>query len=97
MQELVTYLNAFKHSDLSESTKHPHRKVLQMLLESIAQDVNAKIKVIHEPKRLEDYGAPNFKITQLDMIIGYVENKKIGEKLDAILKPEPMKIIKLFI
>ena len=46
------------------------------------------IDVQHEPKRVADKGAPDFKITKSGLILGYVENKAIGENLDKVLKSD---------
>lgn len=46
------------------------------------------IKVQHEPKRVADKGAPDFKVSKGGLILGYVGNKKIGEPLDKVLKSE---------
>ena len=49
------------------------------------------MKVLHEPKRDGKLGSPDFKIIQTESIIGYVENKKIEESLDKILKSDQLK------
>jgi hypothetical protein len=33
-------------------------------------------------------GAPDFKVTKSGLILGYVENKPIGENLDRVLKSD---------
>ena len=33
-------------------------------------------------------GAPDFKVTNRGLILGYVENKAIGENLNKVLKSE---------
>jgi len=88
MQDFLQYIGALTKSDRTQITGHTHRKDLQILLESIAREMNLKIRIIHEPKRLDEYGAPDFKITQFELIIGYVENKKLGDKLDETLKSD---------
>ena len=47
-----------------------------------------RVAVQHEPKRVADKGAPDFKITKRGLILGYVENKAIGENLDKVLKSD---------
>jgi predicted helicase len=91
MEIFNIYLKALKKFSLSEITEHTHRKELQELLETIAKDSNKKIKIQHEPKRTVKLGAPDFKITLNESIIGYVENKKIEENLDETLKSDQIK------
>ncbi|MCS6820423.1 MAG: N-6 DNA methylase, partial [Microscillaceae bacterium] len=91
MQEFVKYYDTLKSQDLSEITEHTLRPVLNELLTSIAKELNPNIKIIHEPKREGKFGAPDFKVFEADNIIGYVENKKIDESLDKVLKSEQIK------
>ena len=74
MQAFTTYFQAIQKADKSEITEHSLRPDLQQLLKAIITDTNPKITVLHEPKRLVDYGAPDFKLTLSDAILGYVEN-----------------------
>ena len=82
------YLKSLKTSRISEITESTYRNKLQDLLESVAKEINPKIKIIHEPKREGRFGSPDYKVTIADNIIGYVENKTIGEDLDRVLKSE---------
>lgn len=88
MTVFETYFKALQAHRVDEITEHSHRSNLQKLLESFA---NLKVKVLHEPKREGKFGSPDFKITQVESIIGYVENKKIEENLDKILKTDQIK------
>ena len=63
------YFNALKSLEPSEITEHTHRGELQKLLAEIAKDTNKRIKILHEPKRMEDYGAPDFKIYNVESIV----------------------------
>jgi hypothetical protein len=47
--------------------------------------------VQHEPGKQGDKGAPDFRVSKAGQIIGYVENKRIGEKLSSVLKSEQIK------
>lgn len=91
MEMFDTYLRELKKHSLSDITEHSHRPVLQGLLESIAKDKNKKIKILHEPKRHAELGSPDFKISINESIIGYIENKKIDEDLDKVLKSDQLK------
>lgn len=55
------------------ATEHSYRAALQSLLSSISDDVTA----LNEPKR-EKCGAPDFIVSQGDIIIGHVEAKDIS-------------------
>ena len=84
---LAAYFNALKEADVSETTEHTLRGALENLLNAIAADENPNIKVIHEPKQDQTgLGAPDFKIKLHEAIVGYLENKKIGDNLDAVLQ-----------
>ena len=84
---LAAYFNALKAVDVSETTEHTLRGALENLLNAIAAHENPNIKVIHEPKQDKTgLGTPDFKIKLNEAILGYLENKKIGENLDAVLK-----------
>ncbi len=82
------YLIALRESPVEEKTEHTDRAALQSLLRAVAESSTAAVAVQHEPKRVADKGAPDFKITKGGMILGYVENKPIGENLDRVLKSD---------
>lgn len=87
-----TYLKALRETPLEEHTEHTGRAALEALLNAFAkEDLKAGISVQHEPKREQDRGAPDFKIKQKGMILGYAEVKTIGENLDKILKTPQIK------
>ncbi len=82
------YLLALRKTPVDEKTEHTDRAALQTLLQAIAETSESGIIVQHEPKRAADKGAPDFKITKRGLILGYVENKAIGENLSKVLKSE---------
>jgi N-6 DNA Methylase len=82
------YLLALRKTALEEKTEHTDRLALETLLQALADETQKGIKVQHEPKRVANKGAPDFKITKSGLILGYVENKAIGEPLDKVLKSE---------
>jgi len=53
-----------------------------------AEDAGPGIRIIHEAKKVPGSGAPNFKVMKAAMILGYVENKTVGEILDQVLKSD---------
>ncbi len=85
------YTNSLQSAPLDEITEHTHRSVLENLLNEAAQEVSQDIKVLHEPKRTGEFGSPDFKVYNARGIIGYVENKKIGENLDETRKSDQIK------
>jgi hypothetical protein len=46
--------------------------------------VKPSILVQHEPKRAAGKGAPDFKVSDGGLILGYVENKTIGDTRSKI-------------
>ncbi len=82
------YLLALRKTPVDDKTEHTDRAALESLLQAVA-DANALgVGVHHEPKRVADKGAPDFKVTKGGLILGYVENKAIGENLDKVLKSD---------
>ena len=91
MEYFTSYFNALRAANLAEMTEHSLRPELKSLLSAIANDVDRKITILHEGKREGKFGAPDFKVSRLGNIIGYVENKKIGEPLEKIVKSDQIK------
>jgi hypothetical protein len=83
-----SYLIALRKTKIDEKTEHTDRAALQSLLRAFADESGVGAEVQHEPKRVADKGAPDFKVTKNGLILGYVENKAIGEHLDKTLKSE---------
>jgi len=80
-----TYLHKLRKTPLNEHTELTGRSALEELLNQFA---DGKTKVQHEPKKIADKGAPDFKVRRQGMILGYVEVKAVGENLDKVLKSE---------
>jgi len=87
IKDFKVYFEQIKKLDVQESTEHTLRPALDTLLNALA---GKKVKVIHEPTRDKTgKGAPDFKFkTHDERILGYLENKQIGENLDQVLKSE---------
>ncbi|MHB1218932.1 MAG: type ISP restriction/modification enzyme [Alphaproteobacteria bacterium] len=84
-----TYLRKLRQTPLAEHTEHTGRSALEELLNVFAAGPKGtKVAIQHEPKRVADKGAPDFKVTRQGMILGYVETKSVGENLDKVLKSE---------
>jgi len=60
---------------LGNATEHTFRGDLQQLLESLVKDIQAT----NEPKR-QSCGAPDYILTKMDIPIGFIEAKDIGDK-----------------
>ena len=82
------YLLALRGTPVDEKTEHTDRAALQSLLQAFADAAPNRAAVQHEPKRIVGKGAPDFKIARAGQILGYVENKHIGENLDSVLKSD---------
>ncbi|MCS6821603.1 MAG: N-6 DNA methylase [Microscillaceae bacterium] len=94
MIDFQTYIKDLQSSPIDEITEHSKRTALETVLKQLAINcttANTKIQILHEPKRREGYGSPDFKLYAGNTIIGYVENKKITENLDRVLKSEQIK------
>lgn len=86
------YLLALRKTRIEDKTEHTDRGALESLLQAIADRAEGKVSVQHEPHRVAGKGAPDFKVTKKGgLILGYVENKAIGENLDKVLKSEQIK------
>lgn len=86
IEAFKVYFDQIKTLDVKDATEHTLRPALDHLLNALA---GKKIKVIHEPKRDQaGKGAPDFKFKINECILGYLENKKIEENLDQILRSD---------
>lgn len=88
MSDFDNYLKSLQSHNIDDITEHSQRLALQSLLESIT---DSKVKILHEPKREGKFGSPDFKVTNTESIIGYVENKKVEENLDKTIKSDQIK------
>ena len=70
--------------DHSDETEHSDRGALESLLNPAARAADPGICIIHEPKRVRGAGAPDFMVKRAAMILGYVEDKRIGENLGQV-------------
>ena len=85
------YLRALRKTPLDDKTEHTDRSALEALLQALADQHANGVTVAHEPKRVAEKGAPDFKVIKKGLILGYVENKTIGENLDKVLKSDQIK------
>jgi len=82
------YILALRTTHIEDKTEHTDRGALESLLQDIADKTQRSITVQHEPKRVADKGAPDFKVSKGGLILGYVENKGIDENLTKVLKSD---------
>lgn len=85
------YFKKLQATPLEKITEHSHRGKLEILLNKIASKQKHALKILHKPKRKAGFGAPDFKVTCSGDIVGYIENKKIEEKLSKTLKTDQIK------
>lgn len=85
------YLLKLRETPVGEQTEHTGRSALEALLNQFAGAAARGVGVQHEPKRVRDKGAPDFKIKRHGMILGYVEVKEIGTNLDKVLKSDQIR------
>ncbi len=82
-----SYLRKLRETPVAEHTEHTGRSALETLLNVFAAKGKG-LKVQHEPKRVAQRGAPDFKIHRHGQILGYVEVKEFGTNLEKELKSE---------
>jgi hypothetical protein len=73
--------------DRDDKTELSDRGALETLLNAAAQKADSGIHVIHEAKKVRGSG-PDFTVMKSAMIVGYVEDKTVGENLDQVLKSD---------
>ena len=81
------YLHSLRE-DRDDKTELSDRGALETLLKAAAKQANPQIRIIHEAKKVVGKGGPDFKAMKQGMILGYVEDKTIGENLDQVLKSD---------
>ncbi len=88
MDLFQNYIKELQDTPIDKITEHSKRSALENLLKQIAEEMVHKIAILHEPKREKNFGSPDFKISQSENIIGYIETKKFEENLDKTLKSD---------
>ncbi|MGN8375528.1 N-6 DNA methylase [Helicobacter pylori] len=84
---LKEYLESIK--DITpESNELTHRPSLHNLLDSLKDNFNKEFKVEHESNRDKQWGQPDFRVSYQGLNIGYIENKRVGTKLNQLLKSD---------
>ncbi len=86
---LKEYLESIK--DLTtEYNELTHRPSLYNLLNRLKDHFNKEFKIEHEPRR-EQGSQPDFRVSFQGLNIGYIENKRVGEDLNQLLKNDQIR------
>jgi predicted helicase len=86
------YIKSLAETTIQEKTEHTDRGHLKTLFTELASIGKFNAQAINEQSRQgknkDGFGAPDFTVnhTEKHTVVGYIENKKIGENLDKILK-----------
>ena len=72
------YLRKLGETPLDRHTEYTGRSALETLLERFAAEASQKGVKVHQETKGDENGRPDFPIARTDMILGYVEVKKIG-------------------
>ena len=92
MKDVIKNFNEYINeiAKVKDELEHSGRTFLHNLLTEFTN--THKINITQEPKRdKKGRGAPDFKFLFNDTEIGYLENKKIGEDLDEVLKSDQIR------
>ena len=89
LKEYLQNINNIKQTDKEQT----HRTFLHTLFINIKESISySNINIIQEPNNdKEGRGAPDFLITKDSLTLGYIENKRINEDLNKILKTQQIK------
>ncbi|MBV9694373.1 MAG: hypothetical protein JO261_11800, partial [Alphaproteobacteria bacterium] len=79
----AAYVTSLRETPAKDKTEHTDRHAVKALLEQFSPP---GVTVIHEPKRVQGKGAPDFKLHINGQIVGYVETKPLGTNLNEVLK-----------
>ncbi len=86
---LKEYLESIK--DLTpEKNELTHRLSLHNLLSRLKDNFNKEFKIEHEPKK-EQGSQPDFRVSFQGLNIGYIENKRVGNNLNQLLKSDQIR------
>ena len=85
------YVQDLRNAYAQAGTELSGRAALESLLKAAAGVFAPTAHIQHEPPRQGKKGSPDFMVSQVGMILGYVENKTIGEDLGKVLKSPQIK------
>ncbi len=85
---LYEYIESIKNIS-TDDKEHTYRSALEKLLNDTKNLINKNIRIKHEPNNDKNgAGAPDFLISFDDLIVGYIENKRVNDNLDNVIKSE---------
>jgi len=92
MQATKNYIETLKKIDFSLASEVSLRTAFENYINEFIEEAKLqKFNVLHEGKRIGNFGVPDFRISFNDSMLGYIETKKTDENLDKILKSEQIK------
>ena len=92
MQATKNYIEALKQIDFLQASETSLRTAFENYINEFIEEAKLPtFKVLHEGKRIGNFGVPDFRISFNNSMIGYIETKKTDENFDKILKSEQIK------
>lgn len=92
LKEYLQKIQTISPSDKEHSNRGALESLFKSLAEVFSQNKKSKIHITHEPNNdSEGKGAPDFLITLDSLVVGYIENKKVGANLDDIAQSDQIK------
>jgi len=85
------FQNYFKEVRSRYLTHDYTEGTLRTPFENFIKSFSPSIRLIHEPKRTEGLGAPDFKAFYRSRKVGFIETKDLDKNLDNILESEQLK------
>lgn len=92
LKEYLQNIQTISPSDKEHSNRGALESLFKSLAEVFSQNKKSKIHITHEPNNdSEGKGAPDFLITLDSLVVGYIENKRVGANLDEIAQSDQIK------
>lgn len=92
LKEYLQKIQTISPSDKEHSNRGALESLFKSLAEVFSQNKKSKIHITHEPNNdSEGKGAPDFLITLDSLVVGYIENKRVGANLDEIAQSDQIK------
>ena len=92
MQAIREYIDRLKKIDFSEASEVSLRTIFENFINDFVNETKLpEFNILHEGKRIENFGVPDFRVSINNSMLGYIETKKVDENLDKILKSEQIK------
>ncbi len=86
------YLKALAATPVDQKTEQTDRGALERLLKEAAADADTRLHVRHEPRGDKDGGGrPDFMVKRDARVVGYVENKRVDDSLDKLIRSDQVR------